>query len=249
MDSIRWRIVFGSTDIALLIGSNAADLSPGSEECAQQFGGFLGEQPARDGGAVVEAGLGEHVRARFRRLRPWDRRPRRPPAGRARGRSRRRTSRTARASRTGRCRAAASSRAAGLPHAARASRRAPSGRGAARARCAPAAITSPSCTITAPIGTSSWSRARSASRRASRMKYSSRGNRPGLTLTGPPSCAPRSARPRAAHPARPCAPPRACPLRPATAPTAGPRPAAPLSISSRYQSIVSESVRSRPRAR
>src|SRR5256886_12774213 len=35
-------------------------------------------------------------------------------------------------------------------------------------------MTSPSCTTTAPIGTSSCSSARSASRRARRMKYSSR---------------------------------------------------------------------------
>src|SRR3954471_7057151 len=45
-----------------------------------------------------------------------------------------------------------------------------------------AASTSPSWTNTAPIGTSSCSSARSASRRASRMKYSSRGKNPRLAL-------------------------------------------------------------------
>src|SRR3954453_11946370 len=46
----------------------------------------------------------------------------------------------------------------------------------------PAPMTSPSWTSTAPIGTSSCSRARSASRRASRMKYSSRGKNARLAL-------------------------------------------------------------------
>src|SRR3954453_12918094 len=46
----------------------------------------------------------------------------------------------------------------------------------------PAPMTSPSCTRTAPIGTSSCSSARSASRRASCMKYSSRGKKPRLAL-------------------------------------------------------------------
>ncbi len=49
-----------------------------------------------------------------------------------------------------------------------------------RSLCA-AATTSPPRTITAPIGTSSCSNARSASRKASRMKYSSRGKEGSLT--------------------------------------------------------------------
>src|SRR5947209_1959571 len=43
-------------------------------------------------------------------------------------------------------------------------------------------MTSPSFTTTAPIGTSSWSIARAASRSASRMKYSSRGKKCELTV-------------------------------------------------------------------
>ena len=80
------------------------------------------------------------------------------------------------------------------------------------------------------------------------MKYSSRGKNAGLTLTAPPAGGRRSARP----PQRAERAARSATRMPAAASDSAdgrPPPSAPLSISSRYQSIVSVSVRSSARER
>src|SRR5215210_7847649 len=61
VDSIRWRIALGSTDIPILIGNLGPDLSPGSEECSEQLRGLSGEQPPIHGRPMVQARLGENV--------------------------------------------------------------------------------------------------------------------------------------------------------------------------------------------
>ena len=62
MDSIRWRIACGSTDIVFLIGSCGARIYRLEAKNARSMSGRLGgQQPAVHGGPVVEARLGQHV--------------------------------------------------------------------------------------------------------------------------------------------------------------------------------------------
>ena len=142
-------------------------LAPSGEEGLQQGGRLVGQQAAVHLGAVVEAWLAEDVEHAARRRPPSDRARRRRRGARGRARSRPRTSGTAPGSRRGPSRECASRRS--CFEASRIASTSACAVGSARSsRSFPAApSTSPWRTTTAPIGTSSCSAARSASRSAS----------------------------------------------------------------------------------
>ena len=156
---------------------------------------------------MVQARLREHVQHAARRAGLRVRRSE-DHARHARQHDRaRRTSRTARASRRATRRAAASRPASAASRSARISAWAVGSPRSSRSFGA-AAISSPSLAITQPTGTSSCSIDRSASRSASRMKYSSRGKNAVLmppTTSRRPGSARRAAARRAGRRGRPAA--------------------------------------------